>query len=94
MYSLFHPSVELTAFELADSYYKVFAGWLSDPVTIYPDTFGRVEWLRVYRHSLPSFLSALLLLLTSVTIFFTLREVRFVYIKTRAFSFLSILMSH
>ncbi|KAI1363333.1 major facilitator superfamily domain-containing protein [Xylaria arbuscula] len=62
------------SFSIAALIAPVFAGWLSDPVTAYPDTFGGVGWLRVYRHSLPSLLSALLLLLTSVTALLTLRE--------------------
>ncbi|KAJ3579082.1 hypothetical protein NPX13_g1483 [Xylaria arbuscula] len=62
------------SFSIAALIAPVFAGWLSDPVTAYPNTFGGVGWLRVYRHSLPSLLSALLLLLTSVTALLTLRE--------------------
>ncbi|KAI0910124.1 major facilitator superfamily domain-containing protein [Ustulina deusta] len=62
------------SFSVAALIGPVFAGWLSDPVTTYPIVFGHIQWLRRYTHSLPSILSALLLILTSVIVLLTLRE--------------------
>ncbi|TGJ82641.1 hypothetical protein E0Z10_g6144 [Xylaria hypoxylon] len=62
------------SFSVAALIGPVFSGLLSDPVTTYPIAFGHVQWLRSYAYSLPSLLSALLLILTSVTVLLILRE--------------------
>ncbi|KAI0509602.1 major facilitator superfamily domain-containing protein [Xylaria bambusicola] len=62
------------SFSIAALISPVFTGWLSDPASTYPNRFGHIEWLRRYTHSLPSLLSALLLMVTSIAVLLTLRE--------------------
>ncbi|KAI0975547.1 major facilitator superfamily domain-containing protein [Xylaria arbuscula] len=62
------------SFSVAALIGPIFAGWLSDPVMIYPAVFGRFQWLRRYSHSLPSLLSAILLILASLAVLLTLEE--------------------
>ncbi|KAI1423424.1 major facilitator superfamily domain-containing protein [Xylaria sp. FL1777] len=62
------------SFSVAALIGPVCAGWLSDPVATYPISFGHIQWLRRYTHSLPSLLSALLLILTSAAVLLILRE--------------------
>ncbi|KAI0432000.1 major facilitator superfamily domain-containing protein [Xylaria sp. FL1042] len=62
------------SFSVAALIGPVFAGWLSNPVATYPVPFGHIQWLKRYTYSLPSLLSALLLILTSVAVLFILQE--------------------
>ncbi|KAI1307515.1 major facilitator superfamily domain-containing protein [Xylaria venustula] len=63
------------SFSVAALIGPIFAGWLSDPVMMYPAVFGRFQWLRRYSYSLPSVLSAILLILASLAVLLTLEEV-------------------
>ncbi|KAF4635231.1 hypothetical protein G7Y89_g2869 [Cudoniella acicularis] len=62
------------SFSVASIIGPVSAGWLSDPAKTYPTKFGGVDWLRTYPYSLPSLLSALLLILMSIAVLFNLNE--------------------
>jgi MFS family permease len=60
----------------------VLGGFLADPAGSYPSIFGHVEFLRRFPYAPPNVLSAFFLSSAGLGVFFGLREVSYIVIRT------------
>ena len=59
----------------------MIGGWLYDPYTNFPSTFGRFEFWKSYPHALPCFVVAAYCIVTWVLAFFFLQEASQIMIR-------------